>query len=96
MQTVIKKNFKTIGVFGGLYGNIVYNSPKDYLFLFIPLFKNKRKKKRAREKKHLKTPTHTFSEEKNACWLKNVLIAYSFDFRKYTMVNYQLADKKTH
>lgn len=27
---------------------------------------------------------------------KLVLITYSFDFRKYTMVNYQLADKKPH
>lgn len=41
----IKKKFKAIGVFGGLYGNIVHNSPKDYLFLFIPSFENKIKNK---------------------------------------------------
>lgn len=57
----IKRNCKATGVFGGLYGNIVHNSPKDFLFLFIPSFK----KKRARENRQLKPPNHTFSEEKN-------------------------------
>lgn len=39
----IKNSFKAIGIYNGLYGNTVQNSPKE--FTFFPSFKNRRKQK---------------------------------------------------